>query len=133
MEVPLQSSVSVLVESPGTEECGDWWAPESRSATAGMRVEPAQPVGELWILASRAGGDSQVLPPEDRGTTQLRITYVSVSGQSRDQVVRLYDYPDWTVVTPPFREPLSKISIQSVDYLGDGPAVAAVKAFKSGW
>jgi hypothetical protein len=36
-------------------------------------------------------------------------------------------------VNPAVTEPLSKISIQSVSFVGDGPALAAVKAFRAGW
>ena len=54
-EIPLQSSPPVLVTSSGTEKCGDWWAPEPPNATAELTVEPAQPVAELWVLASGGG------------------------------------------------------------------------------
>jgi hypothetical protein len=126
-EIPLQSSAPALTSSWGTERCHDWWEPSPNDARADIRVDPAQPVGELWILTSRGG------LAQDRGTTQVRITYLAVSGQSKDQVIGLYDYPDWTVVTPPVTEPLSKISIQSVSFVGHGPALAAVKAFRAGW
>ncbi len=126
-EIPLQSSTPALTSSWGTERCQDWWEPSRNDALAQIQVTPAQPVGELWILTSRGG------PAEDRGTTRVRITYFAVSGQNKEQIVGLYDYPDWTVVNPPVAEPLSKISIQSVSFVGDGPALAAVKAFKAGW
>jgi hypothetical protein len=126
-EIPLQSSAPALTSSWGTERCHDWWEPSPNDAVAEIRVDPAQPVGELWILTSRGG------LAQDRGTTRVRITYLAVSGQSKDQVIGLYDYPAWTVVNPAVTEPLSKISIQSVSFVGDGPALAAVKAFRAGW
>ena len=73
-EIPLRSSPPVLVTSSGTEKCGDWWAPEPPNATAELTVEPAQPVAELWVLAS-GGGVGDYLVRRDRGTTQARIRF----------------------------------------------------------
>ena len=131
-EIPLQSSPPVLVTSAGTEKCGDWWAPESPNATAALTVEPAEPVAELWILAS-GGGVGDYLVRRDRGTTEARVRFISASGSQSEKVVRLHDYPDWTVVAPPDSGPIARIEIESLDFVGKGPAIAAVKAFRKEW
>ena len=129
-EIPLQSSPPALATSAGTERCGDWWVPESPNATAELTVEPAQPVVELWILASRGGGD---VLRRFRGTTQVRIRFTSASGSQSEMLVRLHDHPDWTVVAPPDSGPIARIEIESLDFVGKGPAIAAVKAFRKEW
>ena len=48
-------------------------------------------------------------------------------------LVRLHDYPDWTVVAPPDSGPIARIEIESLDFVGKGPAIAAVKAFRKEW
>ena len=131
-EIPLQSSAPVLVTSAGTEKCGDWWAPEPPNATAELTVAPAQPLAELWILAS-GGGAGDYLVWINHGTTQARIRFISASGAQSEKVVRLHHYPDWTVVAPPDGGPIARIEIESLDFVGKGPAIAAVKAFRKEW
>jgi len=138
-EILLQSSVRALVDGSTTEMCDDWWAPESPDATAVLTVEPAAPVGELWILSSRGGVYNQEhdltsgVLKRDRGTTRVRISLTTASGAKTDLIVRLNNYPNWTVVAPSVSEPVAKIEIRSLDFVGQGPALAGVKAFKTGW
>ena len=131
-EIPLQSSPPALVTSAGTERCGDWWAPESPNATAELTVEPAQPVAELWILAS--GGGAAIICS---GAFAERPKCGSDSRRRAEararKLVRLHDYPDWTVVAPPDSGPIARIEIESLDFVGKGPAIAAVKAFRKEW
>jgi hypothetical protein len=132
VEIPLRSSIPTLVQGPGTEECGDWWAPDSALETAEITVEPPQPIGELWILASRGGAARVTYTiPDRRGSPRLRVTFVALGGARSERVVQLYDYPNWTVVTPPTPGLTSKIEIETLEFVGKGPALAWVKAFKA--
>ena len=66
---------------------------------------------------------------DDPGADQIHF------GKRRqsEKVVRLHDYPDWTVVAPPDSGPIARIEIESLDFVGKGPAIAAVKAFRKEW
>ncbi len=55
------------------------------------------------------------------------------AGSQSEKVVRLHDYPDWTVVAPPDSGSIARIEIESLDFVGKGPAIAAVKAFRKEW
>ena len=59
--------------------------------------------------------------------------FISASGGRGQKIVRLHDYPDWTVVAPPDSGPIARIEIESLDFVGKGPAIAAVKAFRKEW
>jgi hypothetical protein len=48
-------------------------------------------------------------------------------------VVQLHDYPDWTVIKPRESGPTDRIKIETLQFVGEGPALAGVKAFKTGW
>ena len=127
-EIPLQSSVPALLDGSATEICDDdWWAPELPTAAVDLTVEPAQPVAELWILASRGGA------MRDRGTTRVRITFTTAAGSKSVNVAQLHNYPVWTVVKLPDSAPIAKIEIESVEYVGRGPALAQIKAFNKEW
>jgi hypothetical protein len=131
-EIPLRSSIQALVDGPGTETCGDWWAPETPTAQAEFNLDPAKPIGELWILPSRGGPD----PGGDkhpRGSARVQITFLTPAGGKNKMIVQLHDYPDWTVIKPPESGPIEKIEIETLEFVGEGPALAGVKAFKAGW
>ena len=137
-EIPLASSIPAFEDGSMTEQCvDDWWSPDRPDATAELSVDPPAPVGELWILASRGGIDWRPgeVPGDarDRGTTQVRIKFISPTGSQSDQVVQLHNYPNWTVVLAADSGPVARIEIQSLGYVGKGPALAGVKAFKAGW
>ena len=57
----------------------------------------------------------------DRGTTQVRIRFISASGRQTETVVRLHDYPDWTVVAPPDSGPIARIEIEFDRFRRTGP------------
>ena len=126
-EVPLQSSIETLVDGPTDEKCDDWWAPDSPAAVAELTVQPASPIRELWILPSRGGS------ARDRGTTEVRIRFVSESGAQRDETASLVDYPYWTVLSAPEIGPIARIEVQSLAYVGEGPALAGIRAFNRQW
>ena len=48
-------------------------------------------------------------------------------------VAQLHNYPVWTVVKLPDSAPIAKIEIESVEYVGRGPALAQIKAFNKEW
>lgn len=124
-EIALRSSVPRLVGTSMTETCGDWWAPEpSVQAVAALSLPDPEPVRELWILGSRGG------PKRDRGTTSVRVAFVGPSGQRSERVVRLFDYPSWTVVEGEADRAIATIEVEPLSFVGDGPAIGAVKAFR---
>ena len=127
VEVPLKSDVSALVDGPTTERCDDWWAPDTPGATAEFSVASPTPVKEIWILSSRGGQN------RDRGATKARITVVGEAGQRAERIVSLHGYPYWTVVAPSDVGPVTRIEIEPLDFVGEGPALAGVKAFSRAW
>jgi hypothetical protein len=133
-EVPLKSSIETLVDGPTDELCDDWWAPLSPSAVAELTVNPPSPIKELWILPSR-GGSVRGLEPiaRDRGTTKVDIRFVSASGAQSEQTAPLVGYPNWTVISAPEIGPVARIEIQSLEHVGEGPALAGVRAFNRRW
>ena len=105
-------------------------------------------------IAKRDGRADRRARPAGRGTMDPRVRRVeqaiiwsgSTAGRPRrgsgsflraeaqsEKVVRLHDYPDWTVVAPPDSGPIARIEIESLDFVGKGPAIAAVKAFRKEW
>jgi hypothetical protein len=84
-------------------------------------------VQELWILSSRGGAS------RDRGATKAKITFIAESGQREEQIVALYEYPNWTVIAARDVSRGSRIQIQALDYVGEGPAIAGIRAFNRRW
>jgi hypothetical protein len=124
-EIPLKSTAKALVDGSITENCQDWWAPD-KDAAAVANLSPAQPeaVRELWILASRGGED------RDRGSTKLRVTFVSPSGVEITKTIKLFDYPAWTVLRRTEQTPVAAIRIEALEHVGVGNALNEVKAFR---
>jgi hypothetical protein len=124
-EIPLRGSAAALVDGSITENCGDWWTPEKGADSApDLVLDQAEPVRELWILASRGG------PTRDRGSTRVRVRFITPTGDEIEQVVHLFDYPLWTVISNPDDRAISHIAIDTLDYVGAGPALNEVKAFR---
>jgi hypothetical protein len=69
----------------------------------------------------------------DRGTTKVKIRLVSESGAQSQQTATVFGYPNWTVVATPAIGPVARIEIQSLEYVGEGPALAGVRAFNRRW
>jgi hypothetical protein len=125
-EVSLTSSDRELVDGSMTERCGDWWAPSSVvNPVAVLNPVRTEPISELWILASRGGTD------RNRGTTQVEVTFTDVTSHKETVASFLYDYPRWTVIQNPSTAPISEVSVTSVRYVGDGPALSEIKAFRT--
>ena len=59
----------------------------------------------------------------------MKIHFVAQSGAQSDQTAALYAYPNWTVIQTPDIGPIARIEIQSLEYAGEGPALAGVRAF----
>ena len=124
-EVELSSSIPQLVTGAMSEKCGEWWAPEPyKGAVALLSPARAEPLSEVWILASRGGRD------RDRGTTSVRLTFVTPGGDREQRLVRLLDYPRWTVVQCTKNDAVAQIEVESLTFVGSGPAIAGVKAFR---
>jgi hypothetical protein len=133
-EVHLKSSIETLVDGPTDELCDDWWAPDSSSAVARLTVEPPSPMKGLWILSSRGGTATGLKAiAADRATTKVKIRFVSESGAESEQTATLFEYPNWTVVSTPVMGSVARIEIQSLEYVGMGPAIAGVRAFNRRW
>ena len=125
VEIPLRGSAAALVDGSITENCGDWWTPEKAAdAAPDLVLDQPEPVRELWILASRGG------PTRDRGTTRVRVRFFSSTGGEIEQVAHLFDYPLWTVISNPDGRAISHVTIDTLDYVGAGPALNEVKAFR---
>jgi hypothetical protein len=124
VEIPLRSTAPQLVDGSVTEKCGDWWAPDPAHASATLTLRHPERVAALWVLASRGG------PPQKLGTTRIRVTFVGQAGDRRAATVTLFDYPRWTVIPDNDRVPLTSIVIDTLGYVGEGPALNEVKAFR---
>ena len=126
IEIPLRGSAAALVDGSVTENCGDWWAPDKTAdAAPDLVLDQPEPVRELWILASRGG------PTRDRGTTRVRVRFITPTGDEIEQVAHLFDYPQWTVISNPDGRAISHVTIETLDYVGAGPALNEVKAFRT--
>ena len=127
VEIPLRGSAAALVDGSLTENCGDWWTPDETAGAAApdLVLDQPEPVRELWILASRGG------PARDRGTTRVRVGFITPTGDRIEQVAHLFDYPLWTVISNPDERAISHITIDTLDYVGAGPALNEVKAFRT--
>lgn len=124
-EIVVSSSEPSLVGGAMTETCGDWWAPDAAGhASATLSLASPEPVHQVWLLASRGG------PARDRGTTGVRVTLVAATGERRERVVGLFDYPSWTVVEGDDGFDVARIQVEPLASTGAGPALAAVKAFR---
>jgi hypothetical protein len=126
VEIPLRGSTPALVDGSVTENCGDWWTPDKAAdAAPDLVLDQPEPVRELWILASRGG------PTRDRGTTRVSVRFITPTGDEIEQVAHLFDYPLWTVISNPDGRAISHITIDTLDYVGAGPALNEVKAFRT--
>ena len=125
-EITLRGPAAALVDGSLTENCGDWWAPDKAAdAAPDLVLDQPEPVRELWILASRGG------PTRDRGTTRVRVRFITSTGDEIEQVAHLFDYPLWTVISNPDGRAISHLTIDTLDYVGAGPALNEVKAFRT--
>ncbi len=125
VEIPLRGAAAALVDGSVTENCGDWWTPDKSMTAPDLVLDQPEPVRELWILASRGG------PTRDRGTTRVRVKFITSTGDEIEQVVHLFDYPLWTVISNPDGRAISHLTIDTLDYVGAGPALNEVKAFRT--
>ncbi len=126
VEIPLRGAAAALVDGSVTENCGDWWTPDKAADGApDLVLDQPEPVRELWILASRGG------PTRDRGTTRVRVRFITSTGDEIEQVAHLFDYPLWTVISNPDGRAISHLTIDTLDYVGAGPALNEVKAFRT--
>jgi hypothetical protein len=124
-EIPLSSSTGALVDGSISEKCNDWWAPDiSLKEIALLRLSKPEPIHELWILSSRGG------QYRERGTARIRVKFASQMGEKTEEIVHLFDYPLWTVISGPKSQAISQIEIETLDYVGAGPALNEVKAFR---
>jgi hypothetical protein len=106
--------------------CTDRWTPDKAADTApDLFLDQPEPVRELWILASRGG------PTRDRGTTRVKVRFTTPTGDQIEEVAHLFDYPLWTVISNPDGRAISHITIDTLDYVGAGPALNEVKAFRT--
>ncbi len=126
-EVPLRSAVPALTDGPATERCDDWWAPDRSDATAVLEPTTPAPVKEVWVLSSRGGKARR------RGTTRAALAFVGASGIRAERAAPLYEYPNWTVIEAPDVGPLARIEVRSLAAVGEGPALAGVRAFDRPW
>jgi hypothetical protein len=63
----------------------------------------------------------------------VMIRYISDTGAQSEQTVMLVGYPNWTVISTPEIGPIARIEVQSLEYVGEGPALAGIRAFNRQW
>jgi hypothetical protein len=57
--------------------------------------------------------------------------FITPTGDRIEQVVGLFDYPQWTVIPNPDGRAISQITLETMDHVGVGPALNEVKAFRT--
>jgi hypothetical protein len=123
-EIPLLGSEAALVDGCSTEDASDWWSPEDPHATAILRPRQPETIGELWIMSSNGGFADQ------RGTTQATVRLIAQSGEVSAFSPRLHAYPEWTVVPVNGAKPIARIEVESIRWVGLGPALSEIRAFR---
>ncbi len=129
--MPLQSSVPALVDESITERCEDWWSPGAPGAVATLRPTAPTELESIWLLASLGGRNDFDRDETRLGTPHVRVRFLGSDGRRQEQIVHLFDYPNWTVVQAPRDQETAEIDIELLDQVGAGPALNEVKAFRS--